>query len=593
MNNPGKNVRKYKFQTLVFTVSFITVIILLAHFRNQNQWYETLFWWLVSTGGGVTLIYYTYYKIEKLQEKLDEQLIRSNQFSLRQTALTSLSGGFAANISEDEICTKLAKRLQAVPEYQYVAVYLLDQQTEDRVLRSVLGPKVSPTTKFIPPATTLIDQALHNGQHYYTPDVSQVQDLTTSFTHGSEIDVPIQFGDHDLGVLVVANHATNAFGNDDFAMLNTIADQAAIAIQNARLYQAEKISAEKLVVLYEASQSIISASFNPERTYTTIHEAAAHLMPCEAFSIAILDEKSVEIEAVYLVDRGGRTPAVRFSAGEGLSGHIISTGKSLIIDDFHKTNEMDDIDVKHFGSSQSIRAFIAVPMRLGSVVVGMLSAQSYHPHEYSTEDQRFLEMLAAHAAIAIDNANLFAQIQQLAITDSLTNVYNRRYFFDTARHEFTRSQRYHHQLAILMLDLDNYKAINDNLGHVAGDQILVKIARFLEENIRQIDTLGRYGGDEFSILLPETDLEHATELADRLRVAVQTTSFEFDNQTINTTVSIGITSTNQYVTELNQLLLSADAALYEAKTCGRNCIRIQEWPISNPDVSKTREWSNE
>ena len=369
------------------------------------------------------------------------------------------------------------------------------------------------------------------------------------------------------------------------------ANQAAIAIQNARLFQSEKIAAEKLIILYEASQAIISASFDPERTYQTIHEAAAGLMPCEAFSITILDEKEDEIEAVYMIDREERTPPARFPNGQGLSSHIISTGDSLIVHDLQSSTKMENIPVKHFGSADHIRAFLAVPMKLGNKVIGMLAAQSYLPHKYSAEDQRFLEMLAAHAAIAIDNAKLFAQVQKLAITDSLTKVYNRRYFFDTARHEFVRSQRYQHPLTILMLDLDNYKAINDSLGHVAGDQILIQIAQFIQENIRQSDTLGRYGGDEFSILLPETDLKHATELAERLRLATEKTTFRYNDEEIKTTISIGISGTNENVTELNHLLLSADAALYEAKTCGRNCLRIENWPLTNMDDSATREWS--
>jgi diguanylate cyclase (GGDEF)-like protein len=215
-------------------------------------------------------------------------------------------------------------------------------------------------------------------------------------------------------------------------------------------------------------------------------------------------------------------------------------------------------------------------MKLGEKIVGMLSAQSYLPHDYTNQDHQMLEMLAAHAAIAIDNAHLFAQVQHLAITDSLTNVYNRRYFFEIANNEFSRSLRYRKPLSIIMIDLDNYKEVNDQYGHIIGDNALKVISKTFADNIRQTDILGRYGGDEFCILLPETNITQAAELAERLKTLTKELIIHIDQATFSITISAGVSCSDISTKDFSELLLSADIALYQAKKNGRNQIKIQQ-----------------
>ena len=395
----------------------------------------------------------------------------------------------------------------------------------------------------------------------------------------SWMGIPLKASSDVIGILTLDKIEQNAYDQEkaDFAMI--FANQAAIAIQHAQLYQTAKDAFDQLMILHKASQTITMASFNPEQTYEAIHAAANQLMPCEAFSISIKDDENQEIEAVYLIDKDGRSPSARIPIGEGLSGYIISTGEPLLIHDFLDNEAPDKLNVKHFGNPDHIRAFIAVPMKLGEQVVGMLSAQSYLPHKYSHQDQQMLEMLAAHAAIAIDNSRLFAKVQHLAITDGLTNCHNRRSFFELAKKEFFRASRYQHPLSIIMVDLDYYKAINDTYGHLVGDTVLKTISQLLKNCIRETDTLGRYGGDEFSILLPETDLKQTLEIAERIKDLINKTVIEIDQNQISTTLSVGISSINKVTTDFSQLLLTADMALYDAKNGGRNRICSREWPI--------------
>jgi len=738
--------RQYRINTLIITISFITITHIGVYFLRETPWYLVISTWIISCLGAYVLIHLSFQRVEILQDKLQEKLTESINNSLRQTALASLSGGFTTALNKEEICNALAQRLHDVKGYEYVAVYLLDKTTNHRLLTASIGGLGFPDAITLPPGKGLSEQPILTGKLQYTPDISNSSQYIPGLGQGSEVDVPIRFNQEILGVLVVENREINAFAPYDLELLTSAADQAAIAIQNthslaveivrrneaevlrnatmavsseldldqvldhiltqlsqvvpfdsscvfiwqgeylhakaarglpdpdqvigkffpadnelfnlirntgqpiilddirkdsrfqgwggtsrmlswmgiplkvgqeiigyltldhlkahaytqedadlalifahqaaaalqnAQLYQDAKNAAAKLIVLHEANQIITRASFDPERTYATIHEAAEKLMPCEAFSISILDEVNNEIEAVYLYDRDGQAPSVRIPANKGLSGYIISTGTPLLMQDLLEPGKLKDIDVIHFGYPDHIRAFIAVPMRLGNKVIGMLSSQSYSPHKYSIQDQHMLEMLASHAAIAINNAQLFAQVQRLAITDSLTNIYNRRYFFEAAQVEFSRANRYEHPFSIIMIDLDNYKTINDTYGHVIGDEALKLISQRLLENIRGSDILARYGGDEFSVLLPETDLPQAVEMAERLRILVSEAPIVVDQYQFNITISIGVTSSNEHVTDLSQIILSADMALYDAKSGERNKVAYHQWPLDN------------
>lgn len=162
----------------------------------------------------------------------------------------------------------------------------------------------------------------------------------------------------------------------------------------------------------------------------------------------------------------------------------------------------------------------------------------------------------------------------LSQTDSLTGIYNRRYFFLLAEKEVKKAYRYKRDLSVFMLDLDFFKKINDTYGHAAGDKVLQLTAKILTQNLRSVDIFGRYGGEEFVIMLPETNSIDALKVAERIRRYIETTSFEVDdNVIINITVSLGVCSEpvkGTDITNLNKLIDGADQALYRAKRSGRN-----------------------
>ena len=167
---------------------------------------------------------------------------------------------------------------------------------------------------------------------------------------------------------------------------------------------------------------------------------------------------------------------------------------------------------------------------------------------------------------------MYTQTKQLSITDALTNLYNRRYFETTFAREFARAKRYNSQLSIVVVDIDWFKKINDTYGHSCGDYVLRELSWLMAENFRQTDIIFRYGGEEFVILLTETDGNSAIIPVERLRRAVEDNKFKFKGVELNVTISAGISS-NKDVNEVCQMFDNADKALYQAKEEGRNRVR--------------------
>jgi len=184
-------------------------------------------------------------------------------------------------------------------------------------------------------------------------------------------------------------------------------------------------------------------------------------------------------------------------------------------------------------------------------------------------------LFIALGVLLLISARLLEENRELATRDSLTHIFNRRTFSDLAVRELARAQRNNHETSLLMLDIDHFKVVNDTFGHPAGDQALIHLVKIMKETVRMQDLYGRWGGEEFVILLAETDSEEARQIAERLRQRIADSTLVINNQTIKMTVSIGIaTVTGSNSPRLECMLEQADKAMYDAKHAGRNCVKI-------------------
>jgi diguanylate cyclase (GGDEF)-like protein len=218
-----------------------------------------------------------------------------------------------------------------------------------------------------------------------------------------------------------------------------------------------------------------------------------------------------------------------------------------------------------------IHAAIAAPLMIGERLLGVIGIMnSDRNRTFSSSDKDLMHLFAQQAAIAVENAQLFEEKERQARVDITTNIYNRRGLLELGKRELDRAHRYERPLAAMMIDIDRFKRVNDSHGHAIGDLVLKELAHLLESNIRTIDILGRYGGEEFVILLPETSPESAYEIAERLRKKVSDHTFKPESLKLHITISIGLAFSSGENSGLQDLIRRADDAMYRSKGAGRN-----------------------
>jgi diguanylate cyclase (GGDEF)-like protein/PAS domain S-box-containing protein len=281
-----------------------------------------------------------------------------------------------------------------------------------------------------------------------------------------------------------------------------------------------------------------------------------------------------ETESFYL----GATTAPDQTTAQVASGVRREGGVTRWIVDNHQPYVVPDVNRDPFREGRApqyrMSAYVGVPLLIEGKALGVLYALDMAPREYTPGDVDFIRALATRAAAAIAKVHLFEETQRLAAFDSLTGVHNRRHFFAIAEREFKRARRYRFPLSAIMLDVDRFKSVNDTYGHATGDQVLRVVAKRVQEGIRTADTLGRYGGEEFAVLLPETDWVGAQTVAERLRQRIAEAKIEGLPIVVNVTISLGVAQLREKISDVDILLDCADQALYVAKQAGRNRVMV-------------------
>lgn len=324
----------------------------------------------------------------------------------------------------------------------------------------------------------------------------------------------------------------------------------------------------------ESSQAVIENMYEITRALSTILDLPQLLT--EVLNIAD-DHLQVRKCAILLPEKSGKNLQLY---AELFKGKKTMYDPPIQISE-KKTNEI--INDRLWNSPPALRQaahaqfqLFEVPLISHGKVMGLLQLQPLRKGNFSDKERKNLTIFANSTAVAIDNAIMHMKMQELTIIDELTGLYNYRYFRSKLIDEIRRSDRYHLQLSILMVDIDHFKALNDSQGHQSGNLILQEIAGVIRHSVRDVDIAARYGGEEFMVILPQTVMKDALTIAQRIRSQIEKTYYTNSQgqRDLRATVSVGVAVYPDGVFSAAQLLEKVDQALYMAKRQGRNRVCI-------------------
>jgi two-component system, cell cycle response regulator len=297
-------------------------------------------------------------------------------------------------------------------------------------------------------------------------------------------------------------------------------------------------------------------------------------------SLIVLTTESadVKLEAAFARERDrlvqmliGTVNLKPHALNSELLAEVLTRRNAVVIPNVLETNISPEL--RAFAEKHSIASLLAVPIQTKDVVLGAFISLGNGSKVFTDEDLTTASALADFTAIALENAGLFAELQRSAITDSLTGVYNTRFFHELLARETARADRYTSPLSLLMIDVDSFKLVNDTYGHVVGNKVLTQIAKTIERTVRNTDFVFRCGGDEFGVVLPGTNLDGAMHAAEKILQKVESsdilTAFGYSGPV---TVSIGLSEYHRG-SHFETLVAEADQALYASKRSSKNCAR--------------------
>lgn len=459
----------------------------------------------------------------------------------------------------DEVLRQILTIAQDFFHAQNVAVLLLEKESQELVVRRQVGRQECNLR--VPLGKGLTGMAAAQKRPIYSPDVSRDPRYIPSHQPTrSEVAVPLMVRNEVLGVLDCQSDRLDYFDPETIDLLTLFSTQASMALQNAHLYSLERRRAQQLQAINTiAQQMTVVLELNE-----LLHKVC--LLIGDAFNV---DHVSVllkeENELVLRAQEGkltlNRGESGRFPSHQGAWKEILAHDSTLVENEILAQDRRCEL-------FQQAQSRVRIPLVSFGQTLGVLELDSLRPHAFEATDEQPLESVADICATAIQNAQHVERVRQLAYIDGLTGIFNRRFFEMRILEEMERAKRFNVGLAMVMVDIDQFKRLNDEFGHLLGDEVLRQVASIFSHNLRKIDVVCRCGGDEFVILLSQTNTEHAIQVAEKLRRIVETWSFPGVARPV--TISAGVAIYPEYGHSRDELMKAADAGMYAAKQAGRN-----------------------
>jgi diguanylate cyclase (GGDEF)-like protein len=442
-----------------------------------------------------------------------------------------------------------------------VAILLLDKEAWQLCVRSQIGWDKGKDKICLGAHQGLTGASVLKKQPVYAPDVSKdARYICAALSTRSELAIPLMVREEVVGVLDCQSAEVDHFDKETIHLLTLFSTQASIALENARLYSLERQRARQLEAINAIAQQS-TAVLEVDDLLARVCSVIQQKFQVPHVSLCLREEGDLVMRAhegtlTPMIALSGRIPADR----EPWSS-MLATGGTVVEKDL--TAQPDSL--KLFAESASR---LSIPLISFGQTLGVLTLHSEKRNAFRECDLQSLEAVADICASAIQNAHYVERIRQLSYLDGLTGIFNRRFFELRIMEEIERARRGENGMAVIMADIDHFKKLNDEFGHLLGDEVLRQVSSLFHRQLRKIDVVCRYGGEEFAILLTQTNAEHAMGVAEKLRKLME--GWQFPGVPRTVTLSAGVAAFPDHGTGRDELIRAADNGLYAAKQGGRN-----------------------
>lgn len=466
---------------------------------------------------------------------------------------------------------EVLKRILAIAHNYFrlhnVAILLLDKETQQLCVRSQIGWDEGKDTILLGANEGLTGAAVRKKQPVNAPDVSQdPRYISAAKSTRSELAIPLMVRDEVVGVLDCQSDHLNYFDHEMIELLTLFSTQASIALENARLYSLERQRARQLEainIIAQQSTAVMELEDLLARVCSVIQQA----FQVSEVSLCLREEGDLVLRAFHgdltpCIPPGGRFPVTQQPWCQVLDGSHTVIEKDLT------------------GAADAFRLFkesasrMSIPLISFGQTLGVVTLHSSKPNAFRESELQSLESVADICANSIQNAHYVDRVKQLAYLDGLTGIFNRRFFELRIMEEVERARRYRAAMAVIMVDIDQFKRLNDEFGHLLGDEVLRQVSSIFHQQLRKIDIVCRYGGEEFALLLTQTNMDQAFAVADKLRKMIE--NWQFPGVPRAITISAGVAAFPTHGKNRDEIVRAADSGLYLAKQAGRNRVCIAD-----------------
>jgi diguanylate cyclase (GGDEF)-like protein len=430
------------------------------------------------------------------------------------------------------------------------------------------------TLEVKPGENTFTEAALRKGSTLVIEDTQSTQyadqRIIRNFPSRSVLVLPLIAMKQKLGSILLSFDNLHTFQLEEIQISEQAAALIALALEKFRAVEQAQRRADTSESLRKASVAV-TEMLELDGAVNQILDQLNQVVPYDSASVQMLDGDELQIIGGRGWENIDDVIGLRFQIpGDNPNSVVIETSKPYHLPETWKVYENFN-----YPPHNHIRSWLGVPLIAQEKTIGLLAIDSSEANHFSEENISIAAEFANQVAVALENARLFKETQTQAITDALTGVYNRRGLLQLGEFELRRAHRINRPFCAVIFDIDHFKRINDHYGHKIGDEVLQKLAERCQKTSRTVDLISRYGGEEFIILLPETNLESAMRVAERLRQSIMNEPFPTSEGALRITISLGVSEAKE-ADSLHTLIERADIALYKAKHAGRNRVMLDE-----------------